>query len=130
AEVLLGAFDRLLPLLPGAGKPDSERDLPLRIARAEMATRLAKQIRALRAHDRLDEIALAVRKAGRRVRRWRPERGGSARADVLAALIDGYRRARKALARATSDPGVAAAHAWRRAVKRHRNQLRVFEDAR
>jgi len=130
AEVLLGAFDRLLPLLPGAGKPDTERDLPLRVARAEMATRLAKQIRGLRAHDRLDEIEHTLRDVRRRVGRWRPERGGAARADVLAALVDGYRRARKALGRATSDPSVAATHAWRRAVKRHRNQLRVFEDAR
>jgi CHAD domain-containing protein len=130
AEVLLAAFDRLLPLLPDAAKQDTQRDLPLRVARAEMAARFKKQIRLLREHDRESEIEVALREVRRRVTRWRPERGGPARAAVMAALIDGYRRARKALAGAVSDPSVAAMHGWRRAVKRHRYQLRVFEDAR
>jgi len=128
AEVLLAAFDRLLQSL--SARSDEPPDLPLRVMRAALATRLAHESRALRKNHRADKLEAALRAARGRIGRWRPRRRGHGRELVTEALTEGYRRARKAMTRATADASVTTMHAWRRAVKRHRNQLRVVEDAR
>jgi CHAD domain-containing protein len=125
ADVLLAAFDRLLP--SPASSPSSS---PLQLARAELAARLSQETHALGRAGRLSAVAASLRRARRRIKRWRVQHGQrGGRAAVAAGLREGYGHARRAMARAGgADARGDRLHAWRRATKRHQHQLRLYQD--
>ena len=119
AGVLVATFDHVVAAAglgrnAGAG---SVREHLLANARHE-----AQRPRTRKAIERIDR---ALRRSRRRVDEWTP-RSGSWRV-IAAGLEKGYRRSRRAMGRAHLDPSGETFHAWRRALKAHRHQVRVLE---
>jgi CHAD domain-containing protein len=122
AEVLLHTLDGLL------GSLDGRPSAALRDARARLAARLREARRPFRTERGLDGIAKELARAQRRVGRWLPPGHHDWRA-VSPGLLDGYDRARQAMARAYAGKSGADFHAWRRAVKNHRHQVQALREA-
>jgi CHAD domain-containing protein len=119
AQVILASFDQLASDHAG-GLSQS-----LRSARAALAKRLREQTRSFDESHREKEVAEQLRREARRIKRWKASQDGWGL--VGAGLRAGYRKARKAMRRALADPNGVTFHAWRRAVKSHRFQLRALK---
>ena len=119
ARVMVSTFDSLVTAARLDRNPGAQgvRDHLLENARSE-----AKRPRTRKALERVDA---ALRAAVRRVDEWTPRSGGwRVLADGLEAC---YRRARRAMRRAHLDATGETFHAWRRALKTHRHQMRALE---
>ncbi len=121
------ALDEALAALepqPGSAFADAERETVARLlaARREALLRDAGGCAAL-----AREAATALAAARARAAGW------SLRRDDLQGILPGfrraYRRARRALARATREPSVERLHEWRRRAKTHWYHLRLLEGA-
>jgi CHAD domain-containing protein len=142
AEVLLSTFDRLTE------PQGSRQSASLSAARAALEARLRERAQPFERGPQIERLGARVRRARRRVARWTP--AGDRWRTIGPGLTESYRRARDAMARAyrrggadgaASAGGPVAAdanqgdrnqsgadfHAWRRAVKTHRHQIRLLE---
>jgi CHAD domain-containing protein len=118
AEVVLRAFEDLI-----GGNPRGQSE-SLQAARAKLGKQLCEQARTFETARRRNEVADRLRREQRGVKRWAPDGGGWSL--LGAGLCAGYRRAREAMRRALDDPSGVTFHAWRRAVKAHRFQVRAL----
>lgn len=73
-----------------------------------------------------EDLDASLDGAEERVRAWPLGEGFGPLAEGLEA---GYRRARRRRRRARREPSASNLHAWRRAVKQHAAQIRLFRDA-
>lgn len=89
----------------------SQREKPDGTAFAEAARHVTKELRA--ALDRLPEWTVAA----------------DDEAVLVAGFADSYRRARRALRTVLANPTPAHLHEWRKQIKYHRYQARLFQDA-
>ena len=120
AQVLLETFTELGAKGGVEARPSLE---------AALEGRLRERARRLEPSNGLDELARRLRKARRRVERWAPDADDSraGMSGLIEGYREGYRRARKAMAKAYRVQSGATFHAWRRAVKAHRHQVHVLE---
>jgi CHAD domain-containing protein len=75
-----------------------------------------------------ERAARQLRRAERRAEAWRLR--GGAFATIQPQLKKAFRRARKALARASDNPTAGNFHGWRKRIKVHRYHMRLLEDTR
>ena len=75
----------------------------------------------------VNQVVEQLRQAAGRIDEW----ASAARDDrlIAAGFAESYRRARNALRAALADPTAENLHEWRKQIKYHRYQLRLFQDA-
>ncbi|HEX5043107.1 MAG TPA: CHAD domain-containing protein [Candidatus Polarisedimenticolaceae bacterium] len=125
AQAVLEAFDALLGEDARAPAFESMREL---LVQRHVAATGALQEDVVRFPAATPEEDLDGRlvAAGERVQGWPLGDGFAPLAEGIEA---GYRRARRRGRRARREPSASNLHAWRRAVKQHGAQVRLFRDA-
>jgi CHAD domain-containing protein len=119
AKVMLATFDDLVAV------SNLERNPAARRVRERLLQSAQHEVKRPRTRKALARIDDALRRSLRRVDDWVPRSGGWR---VLAdGLEDGHRRARRAMKRAYLDRSGESFHAWRRALKAHRHQMRALQ---
>jgi len=126
ADVAVRTFEKVRAQLPARMRGATDG------ARAALAERLRHEAHSLDTagggDKTLRKLTRALHEQQHRVSRWIPRgrRWKNRWKTAGAGLESGYRRARKAMHRAYRDPNGDTFHAWRRAVKAHRYQLRLL----
>lgn len=118
-EMLLATFDALIP-----GLASEVGSTSLRRARVKLTARLRATIRAFEADHRLPKLAARLRRARRETKLWMLR--GKDRGLPVLGLVRGYRSARRTMKQAQQEDSSSAFHRWRKAVKAHGYQLRLF----
>jgi len=118
AHVVVRTFDQLTAELPHPVGPG------VAAVRARLVTSLRDRRDAFEEAGRFQAVAERLRSHQDQIDSWLPGRTEDEWTVVGPGLEAGYRRAREAMRRAYARPNGAAFHAWRRAVKAHRFQVR------
>jgi CHAD domain-containing protein len=116
ADAAVRTFGKLRAALPARMRPGTD------VARAALAERLRHAQQQAEDSRSMHKLARALRRQERRVAGWTPD--GDGWKSVGPGFALGYQRARKAMHRAYRKPSGETFHAWRRAVKAHRFQVR------
>jgi len=131
AEVVLMTLDGVWPAPTGIRK-----DTALTCIRAELVARLSTVERTFETEKTIERLIKRLLRERHRTREWVPanKKSGWDGWEKLwnrpaARVSKSYRRARRAMARASRDGGTEAFHDWRKSVKRHRYHLQFLHGA-
>jgi CHAD domain-containing protein len=128
AQATIGALDQLARHAQDAWQVDAHSLAMLADARQRLADRRSgAEASGDGSGDRPGDLVCRLRAALDDVERWT----SLARDDkiVWAGFQQSYRRGRRALRRALAEPKAELLHEWRKQVKYHRYQVRLFQDA-
>ena len=126
AQAVLEAFHALLGEEAEAPAFAPMRELLVRLLAEATSTGSGDVVRFPARDSGADDLDERLAEEEERVQAWPLPEGFRALADGLQV---GYRRARRRGQRARRDPSASKLHAWRRAVKQHATQIRLFRDA-
>ena len=121
ADAAVRTFEKVRAALPPRARSSTDA---VRVALAERLRHEAKKLEAAEGKRILRKLRRALHQQQDAVARWTP--GGDRWSAVGPGLQAGYRRARKTMHHAYQQPNGDTFHAWRRAVKAHRYQIRLL----